>query len=45
MNTFLYRAVDEAGNAYDFDVLERKSSVLLTLKKQTLEGVQKLWAL
>ena len=45
MNTMLYRAVDEAGNAYNFDVLERKSSVLLTLKKQTIEGVQKLWVL
>lgn len=45
MNTFRYRAVDEAGKYYDFDVLERKSSVLLTLKKQTIEGVQKLWVL
>ena len=45
MNTLRYRAVDEAGKTYDFDVLERKNSILLTLKKQTIEGVQKLWVL
>lgn len=41
----VYHAVDEAGRVYDFDVLERENSILLTLKKQTIEEVSKLWLL
>lgn len=40
-----FRAVDENGKSYYFDTLLRKDSLLLTLKKQTIEGVDKLWLL
>ena len=40
-----FRAVDETGKSYPFQTLLRKNSILLTLKKQTIEGVQKLWVL
>ena len=45
MTDLCFRAVDENGKSYDFDVFRQKDSILLTLKKQTIEGVSKLWVL
>ena len=45
MSELCFRAVDENGKSYHFDTLLRKNSILLTLKKQTIEGVNKLWVL
>ena len=45
MTELRFRAVDENGKYYSFDTLMRKNSILLTLKKQTIAGVSKLWVL
>ena len=45
MSELCFRAVDENGKSYYFNTLFRKNSILLTLKKQTIEGVNKLWVL
>ena len=45
MADLCFRAVDENGRSYAFQTLLRRNSILLTLKKQTIEGVSKLWVL
>ena len=45
MTDIRFRAVDENGKSYDFDTLQRKDSILLTLKKELFAEAGKLWVL